>query len=204
MKRVVIIEGGGGRDNKSLTLQLQQAFHKLLNQCASPNKQWKIIAKGSRRACYETFVHLFENKEAQDKIILLVDSEAAYTTDNPWEHVAQRVGDGWEKPKQATNAHLFFMVTSMENWLLTINETSLKAVFGSLAMHQKLNCNQDIEAVSKQDALSKLSDSILKTSQGKDGYDKGKHSFKLLERLDNEVLKQRSAEFNRLCQHLRK
>lgn len=153
----------------------------------------KIVPCGSRRRAYEQFLHSLERPRQVgpiDIVLLLVDSEAPVAGPSPWEHVKNRQGDGWKKPLEAEDDHLHLMVQCMETWFLA-DRPALEAYFGQGFRDSALPAaTAKIEDVGKADLLSKLK-AASKDSQ-KGGYDKGKHSFKLLATLDPEEIRSAS------------
>ena len=132
------VEGGG--DAASLKSACREGFANFLEKAGFKGKMPRIIACGSRRNAYESFCTALKNG---DKALLLVDSEEPISADlqrgdssladirkqwAPWQHLAKRKGDEWEKPHDASDAQCHLMVQCMEAWLLADRET-LKSFF---------------------------------------------------------------------------
>ena len=73
------------------------------------------------------------------------------------------------------------MVQVMESWFLA-DRPALQEFYGQRFRSQALPGNQNIEQVPKQDVLNGLRQASRATPKG--AYDKGAHSFKILEILD--------------------
>lgn len=131
-------------------------------------------------------------------MVLLVDSEEVVTAATRWEHVRGRQGDGWERPSGAGEEHLFFMSVVMETWLLA-DPSALAATFGAAVDLSRLPAWPALEQVPKDRVYAALRDA---TGHGRGSYDKGKHSFKVLERVNPVTLAARcpsaAALFDRL------
>ena len=114
--------------------------------------------------------------------MLLVDAEgpvsAPATAAQPWQHLQAR--DGWERPPRATDGQCHLMVQVMESWFLADRE-ALGAYYGQGFRAGSLPQNPNVEQVAKDDVLNRLEQATRDTNKGR--YNKGKHSFDLLERL---------------------
>lgn len=181
------VEGGG--DSKSLQIECRKGFRELLGKAGLKGNMPAIIACGGRKKAYDSYcIAIDEGNNA----LLLVDSEAPLAnqyqqgspeTWQPWQHLKQRQGDGWNKPENSKDTDCHLMVQCMENWFLADRET-LKAFFGQgFAENQLPAATNPIESVDKNtvyDALAKAT----KSCKTKSPYGKGEHSFKLLASID--------------------
>jgi hypothetical protein len=118
---------------------------------------------------------------------MLVDSEAPVAakhhqaepaTWKPWQHLKNRVGDGWDKPAQSSDTDCHLMVQCMESWFIADRE-ALKAFFGQGFKENQLPTNAVVEATDKAKVYEMLAKST-KDCKTKGQYGKGEHSFKLL------------------------
>lgn len=185
----IYVEGGG--DAGSLRTECREAFAGFLKRAGMAGKMPRIVACGSRADAFNSFCTAIRNGE---KAMLLVDSEApvignAQLGDSskrgdrdkwqPWLHLSQRQGDGWEMPEGSDDLQCHLMVQCMEHWLLA-DRDALKAFFGQ---DFKENCLpkvvNSIEQISKSDVYQALG-KATGNCKTKGAYNKGKHSFKLL------------------------
>lgn len=173
------VEGGG--DSNVLKTECRKGFSEFLKKAGLQNKMPRIVACGSRRDAYNSFVTASGKGEAA---MLLVDSETALdqnNTDQPWQHLAQRQGDQWEKPASATDTQCHLMVECMEAWLIADRET-LASFFGNgFNLNDLPAVSRPIESISKAQLYQSLAQA---TRNCKNSYDKGNNSFKLLARID--------------------
>jgi hypothetical protein len=183
--RKLFVEGGG--DNDALRTECQKAFTTLLEKAGFKERMPRIVACGGRRNAYNQFCTAIRSGEGL--AILLVDSEASVTEADPWRHVAQRPDDEWQKPAGATEDHLHLMVQCMEAWFLA-DRQALQEFFG-----QGFNENALPAAACEQVGKPDLYRSLEQATRGtktKGSYGKGKHSFKLLELLDPDLVRKTS------------
>lgn len=174
------IEGGG--DSPQLKSRCRKAFNKFIHKMGFVGKMPKLVACGSRRNAYE---HFSTAVKQGHPALLLIDSEAPVDPAhefNPWPHLQEREGDGWNMPPEAEDDSCHLMVECMENWFLADIPT-LEGFFGSGFKSSKLPATSaGIEKVSKKAVYAGLKQATQTTS--KKGYSKGDHSFSILEQLD--------------------
>lgn len=180
------VEGGG--DAKGLRTACRKGFSDFITNAGLKNRP-KIVAYGSRRKAFDAFCTAI--KKGEDAI-LLVDSEAAISTRyqqgqpdawQPWSHLKDRKGDGWDRPADADDTQCHLMVQAMENWFLADRET-LKAFFGQGFKEAVLPAaEQPIESIAHSQVYNTLR-IASNTCKTKDAYNKGKHSFELLAKID--------------------
>jgi Domain of unknown function (DUF4276) len=187
----LFVEGGG--DAKPLRTACREGFTEFLKKAGLRGYMPRVIVCGSRKNAYDDFctaldsgepaMLLVDSEERVDPELLLVDKEDVVTTARPWRHLLHRVGDKWDKPPKANDAHCHLMAQCMEAWFLTDRET-LKNFFG-----QGFNVNalpavaNPIEEVAKLDIFQSLANAT-KGCKTKAPYGKGEHSFKLLALID--------------------
>ncbi len=180
---------GGGDDNNALKTECRRAFTALLERAGFKGRMPRIVACGGRREAFDQFCTAIDGGESL--ALLLVDSEAPVGQEDPWQHVAQRAGDQWLKPAGATAEQLHLMVQCMEAWFLA-DRRALGDFFGQGFNGSVLppgSCVQ--EEVGKEDLYRKLKQATRNTKT-KGSYGKGEHSFKLLARLDPDLIRQAS------------
>jgi Domain of unknown function (DUF4276) len=183
----LFVEGGG--DSNQLKTECRRGFSSFFEKAGLKGKMPRIVACGSRQDAYNDFVTALNSNE---DAMLLVDSEQAvdaslkgaddYESWKPWEHLARREGDNWNKPNTATNTHCHLMVQCMENWFLA-DRQALKDFFGvDFKENQLPSTSRPIEEVDK----SQVYDSLAKATKDcqKGSYGKGAHSFKILQQID--------------------
>jgi len=170
------VEGGG--DSRPLHDACRKGFRKFLEKAGLKGRMPRIVACGSRKNAYDDYCTAIKNGEAA---ILLVDSEgpvsAALT--EPWTHLKTR--DNWDKPANAGNNDCHLMVQAMEAWLLA-DPVALKEFYGQGFNENALPKRTDIEGLTKPVMKSHLKRATESTTKG--DYDKGAHSFEILERID--------------------
>lgn len=147
-KRALYVEGGGDR-NPSLASECRKAFHLLFEKAGIAEKP-RVIVCGGRKNAYDQFRNAQEAGE--EKGALLVDAEqvpALAPGTSVWEHVKQRLGDGWERPHDASDEQLQLMTVCMETWLIA-DPAALRAVFGPKFDSSKLPATTVLERKDKQ------------------------------------------------------
>lgn len=196
------VEGGG---HKALDSQLRAAFRKLSARAGAEVRSIKVVAGGSREATFDKF------KRARSQgttAFLLVDSEgpvpAAYQQGaneawTPWRYLREASSDGWVSPANASETECHLMVQCMESWFLACPET-LREYFGQDFNARALpGSPTNTEDVAKDQVLQGLKQA---TRQCRKRYDKGRDSFKILERLDPRAIRAGSGWADRLFKML--
>lgn len=202
----LFVEGGG--DSNQLRTACREGFSKLITQ-AGVTKRPRIVACGSRRDAYESF--LTEIASGQPAM-LLVDSEdvvlaAAQPKSEPenwrpWLHLKNRKGDEWELPAAATDFQCHLMVECMENWFLA-DRITLKTFFGHGFQENALPPpDKPIEENRKTAVYDCLKKASRNSKKGE--YSKGEHSFKLLAQINPQLLVSASPWANRFITALKK
>lgn len=187
------VEGGG--DANALKTACREGFAKFLSKAGLAGRMPRVVACGSRADAYDSFCTSVRNGEAA---MLLVDSEAPVLTSaqlgasnerqnrerwQPWLHLKQRQGDGWEKPTGSDELQCHLMVQCMEAWLLA-DLATLKAFFGQGFKENALPAAADgTESVGKRQISAAL-EKATRDCKTKSSYGKGEHSFKLLALVD--------------------
>jgi hypothetical protein len=178
VKIKIYVEGGGERND--LRTECRRGFTEFFKKAGFVGSMPRIVVCGSRSDAYADFCVAMKQAQADDFIILLVDSEAAieYGSD-PWHHL--KVRDGWDKPPHITTEQAHFMVECMENWLLADQEVLIK-YYGNKFNVKALPQNPKIEEIPKKDVMNGLREATRNTQKG--SYNKGGHSLDLLARID--------------------
>ena len=187
------VEGGG--DNKALRAKCRSGFRTFLEKAGLAGRMPRIVACGGRDNAYDSFKTGHASKVA--KAMLLVDAEEAVTADDPWQHLKSR--DGWDRPSGATDEQCHLMVQVMESWFLA-DKDALQAYFGQGFRMSSLPANPKIEQIPKQDVERGLDGATQGTRKGR--YNKGAHSFEILERIDPAKVGNGSCHAERFVQAL--
>ena len=188
----IFLEGGGNRN--SGRSRCREGFRKLFQKCGFEGRMPTFVPCGGRSDAYDDFKAAHSNASSGDFVGLLVDSEDSVADiEKPWEHVRQRTGDNWSRPRGAQDEQLMFMTTSMETWVAT-DRDALKSHFGSSLNESALPAVQDMEQRDRHAVLNALRNA----SRDCPGpYAKGAKSFELLGKLNPAVLEQHLPSFKR-------
>ena len=111
--------------------------------------------------------------------MLRVDAEEPVTAVGPWEHLKGR--DNWDRPAGTTDQQCHLMVQVMESWFLA-DKAALVSYYGQGFRRHALPQNPNIEDVSTPDVNNSLDQATRDTQKGR--YNKGRHSFEILENID--------------------
>ena len=181
------VEGGGDRDQ--LHSACRQGLREFLEKAGFHGHMPRIRAKGGRTKAYDSFRTALAKGTAA---MLLVDSEGPVApqhqsgndeTWQPWLHLRQRPGDHWDKPQGATDADCHLMAQCTESWLLA-DGAVLRNYFGQGFRDTALpGASRPIEDVPKEEVQRALA-TATRNSQTKGEYNKGRHSFELLAKID--------------------
>ena len=179
VKTKVYVEGGG--DKNPQKREFREGFIRFLEKAGLKGNMPSIVACGSRNGAYNKFRYEYTSDD-DVTAFLLVDSEgpvsAPATAAQPWQHLQAR--DGWERPPGATDGQCHLMVQMMESWFLA-DPDAVSAYYGQGFHMGSLPQNPRVEQVSRRDVEEGLNRATRNTVKGR--YNKGKHSFDLLERL---------------------
>ena len=194
----LIVEGGAGKDSHLLQTQLRKAFHILLKK-AEIGRQPTIIAAGGRAQAYDKFKTLSEHGEIA---ILLVDSEFLVSDEynkRPWDFL--KCHESWEWMPSLNDEHCHLMVQCMETWFFA-DPKGLSNYYGNGFVESRLP-KTPIEQLSKKNIFSAL-DAAAKDCKTKNGYDKGRDSFKILECLNPVLIQKNSVWAERFFTFIRR
>ena len=188
------IEGGGNRRHQVL----RRAFSAFFERAGFQGRLPRIVAGGDRNSTYRGFCRALENAGQDDFVALLVDAESAVEpgATTGWDHLRERQEDQWARPAGADDDQVHLMVECMEAWLLA-DRTCLATYFGRGFDAGNLpGQRNDVEAIPKDDLITGLENATRDTEKGT--YDKGAHSFEILEMLDPELVCNASRHARRL------
>ena len=182
VKLHLYVEGGG---DGLLNRQYRQNFQAFLKKAGMAGKLPRVTASGSRRAAYDDYRNALSRGESA---ALLVDSEAPVDTMHqsgepadwrPWAHLKAR--DKWAKPRGAADVDCHLMVQCMESWLLADRQT-IASHFGQGFRGNALPDAVAIETIAKDDVMDGLKASTRDCANNR--YNKGRHSFELLGKIN--------------------
>lgn len=139
----IYLEGGG--DASVLRKRYAQAFHAVLDPICGLSKP-RIVAKGSRTEAFNA-LKTGLNDPTLDVVFLLIDSEdPVENNEKTWEHLANRRGDQWVKPENASDKHILFMTTAVETWVLA-----------DIKVRKGMKCDKSMESLTKESVRQMLS-----------------------------------------------
>jgi hypothetical protein len=202
------VEGGG--DSRALLRECQRAFRLFFERAGLPVGRFEVVASGSRKAAYEDYCLALVQGETA---LLLVDSEDPVKLDrrtelpmDPWQHLAERMGDQWARPEGATAADVHLMAPVMEAWFVADAEALARyyagkfgrEAFNATAIPRRPNVDQ----LTKADIETALLNAT-RPNKSKGLYHKGQHSFEILATLDPVVVARGSYQARRLLCHLK-
>jgi len=200
------VEGGG--ESAALKTACRQGFTEFITD-AGIGQRPRVVACGSRKDAYDSYCTAIANAE---DAVLLVDSEAPVAHQHqqgqdsewqPWRHLKQRPGDGWDKPNGAPDTDCHLMVQCMESWLIA-DPVTLEAFFGQGFRENQLPATANsVESVAKTQVYSALANAT-KDCKTKAQYGKGEHSFKLLGKIDPAKVTAASPWASRFVSELKK
>jgi hypothetical protein len=192
----IYVEGGG---NPTLKRNFRKAFHKFFEKTELKGKLPEVIPCGGRKEAYDDFCTALKQARPNHIPLLLVDSEAVVEDGvTSWAHLKDN--DGWQIPLGATDDHAHLMVQCMEAWFLA-DVAFLQKFYGSKFRHSALPGQPNLETIPKSDLFNALK-RATKDCSGKGEYHKGRHSFRILEEVDPQLVQERSKHAKRLIEVL--
>lgn len=193
----VYVEGGGTYrgDQKPL----REAFTNLLGRVVKGLSKPRVIACGGRGNAFHEFkIALRSHKDAL--CLLLVDSEGPVKPEaDPWTHVHERRGDGWERPAAVKEDQLHFMVQMMEAWIVADVEEMSR--YYNKGFNAKALPHGQLEDVSKEDLEKKLAKATQATA--KKSYEKS-DGFVLIGRVNASRVEDACVHARRFFDQLRR
>ena len=189
------VEGGG--DSAALRSRCRQGFQCFLEKAGFKGRMSRIVACGGRQSAYDRFKTACESNETA---LLLIDSEEVVSVTSPWVYLANRQGDGFARPGNATDAHCHLMVVCMETWFLA-DKVALAEYFGQDFNADALPRNADFEAISRKDIYAGMERATTRCKKNHQ-YMKGEHSFKILLRIAPDKVRNASPWAKRFLEHL--
>lgn len=178
----IYVEGGG--DSPSQKIEFRKGVSSFLEKAGLKGRKPTVIACGGRSFAYRDFCNALDSH--RDAVsLLLVDSEAPLPDPmvSKWQFLKTR--DGWVKPANAAEDHVYLMVQTMEAWLLA-DRGQLQAYFSGHFNDKALpSPHTPVESLTKEKMYAVLEKATQppKNSQKK-AYSKGSHSFQLIGLVD--------------------
>ena len=196
----VYVEGGGDT-NHALRAQCRQAFAEFFGKAGLRGRLPRVVASGSRKNAYDRFRSALGSGKPSETPLLVVDSEAPVANDGgPWEHLANREGDRWERPAAATDEQAHLMVQCMEAWFLA-DQACLKTYYGAGFRSSALRAWISVENIPRADVITTLRAATCDCPT-KGEYSKGQHSFAILGQIDPAKVRAASPHAERLLNTL--
>ena len=201
VRNKLYIEGGGNRSHQAL----RHAFRAFFENAGLKNRLPRIVAGGSRNSTYRAFCMALKNAGKGDFVVLLVDAENPVRSGiTGWDHL--RGEDGWVKPDGADDDQVHLMVQCMEAWFLADHQC-LDNYFGQGFNTGALPGGDDVEVIPKADLIAGLENAARTAEKciedNRRTYEKGADSFKILEKLNHELVCNASSHARRLIDVLR-
>lgn len=195
MSSTIFLEGGStGPSARALNAECRAGFRKVLENAELSGRMPQLVACGSRGQAFRTFASGVRGAASGDFVALWVDSEdRVRDTEKPWEHLAERDGDRWARPKGGSDEQVFLMTTCME----TLYLADWKALSGHFGPKRRLNGLPPVEGLEgrgRHDVQKRLEEA---TRECPNTYQKGKHSYEVLAVLDPNTLSQHLPSFRR-------
>lgn len=193
MSLTIFVEGGNPHDTLSLS-ECRKGFRVLLEKSGFKGKMPTFIACGGRQRAFKEFEKAM--RLGDPHVVLLVDSEDPIADiEKPWEHLAARTGDAMRKPKDATDAQALLMATCMETWIVA-DPAALAQRYKHDTFHaQALPPLVDLESRHRHDVQDRLAHA---TRDSRSPYKKGSRSFKALENVDPDRIRDHLPSFARV------
>jgi hypothetical protein len=190
----VYIEGGG--DSSLQDAQFREAWHQFFKKAQLQRMPGVVRGKG-RSKTWDLFKTAVENRQGDDVLILIVDSEELVVEGRTvWQHLQNRAADNWTKPEAAGTQDAFLMICCMETWLLA-DHSALQTVFKQHFNPNSIPKWPDLEKVPK----STIYATLKKASSDK--YAKSKICWDLLGEVDPLVVETKCTQARLLLDRLR-
>jgi hypothetical protein len=188
----VYVEGAGDYKHTDNATACRRGFQELFEKLGLPERRLSVIACGSRLQTFNDFRKAVR-QHSGDFIILLVDSEGPVEAPSAWAHL--HVRDEWQRPAGTIGDQAHLMVQCMEAWFLADREALIE-FYGQGFLAGSLPGQPNIEEIPKRSLLCVLKHASKQTTKG--SYDKTRHAFALLARINPQRLRFASLHAGRL------
>ncbi len=188
----VYVEGAGDYKHTDNATACRRGFRELFQKLGLPERRLSVIACGSRLQTFNDFRKAVRHQSG-DFIILLVDSEGPVEAPSACAHLHAR--EEWQRPAGTLEDQAHLMVQCMEAWFLADRE-ALTEFYGQGFLAGSLPGQPDIEQIPKRSLLPALRHASKQTTKGP--YDKTRHAFALLARIDPQKVRGASDHAGRL------
>ena len=178
VKITIYVEGGG--NNSNTQSRCREGFAEYCKK-AAPDRRLKVVACGSRNQTFDRFKTESNRGKPDEHCLLLVDSESPVKQGTkPAVHLLER--DGWDFA-HLPDEQVFLMVQAMEAWFLA-DRDALANYYGQGFRRNALpGDEQHIELIRKDDLVPAL-ENASRDTKTKGQYNKTRHGFALLARID--------------------
>lgn len=156
-----------------------------------------MIRGGARNKAWADYQYALKNRDDDEVILLLVDSESVPKNDDRvWEHLDTGMKGRWKKPATAGDDDAQLMVVCMETWILA-DRPALEKRFGKHFKEGALTNCPDLERVEKKSIFLALKNATSNR------YEKGQTSFELLAEINPLTVEEKCPSAKRLLDRLR-
>jgi hypothetical protein len=186
------VEGAGDYKHTDHATACRRGFQELFQKLGLPARRLSVVACGGRFQTFNDFRRAVR-QYPDDFVILLVDSEGPVETPSAWAHL--HASDKWQRPAGTIDDQAHLMVQCMEAWFLA-DRQALAEFYEQGFLAGSLPGQRNIEQIPKQYLLPALKHASKPTDKGP--YDKTRHAFALLARIDPQRLRAASRYAGRL------
>lgn len=197
MVSVKVYVEGGGDHNRTLAIQCRKGFAMFFERAGFKGRMPAVVACGGRQQALKDFCTALKSANSATFPVMLVDSEGPVRSD-AWAHLRDQ--DKWTRPTGARDDQAHLMVQCMENWFLA-DRAALADYFGQGFSEAALPPASDPESVDKPTLLEALK-KATRQAKSKGEYNKGRHSFDILARLDANAVIESAPHAKRLVDTL--
>ena len=172
----VYVEGAG--PSATSKREFRQGLKTFFEKTNLKGRMPRFVCCGGRESAYDDFCTALSRAKDNEFIVLLVDSEGPVAASTgAWSHLK------WNRPSGANDDNAHLMVQCMESWFLA-DRSTLRLYFGRGFRENSLPNRTDVENILKQDVFRSLDAATRLSKKGR--YDKGKHAFEILGKLNPE------------------
>ncbi|HEY3329052.1 MAG TPA: DUF4276 family protein [Capsulimonadaceae bacterium] len=194
----IFVHVEGGR-NKSKDVEFRQGFatffRDLKARASSKGIVLHFVLEQGRQQTFDRFRNLLGTDETKLRL-MLIDAEGPVAVfGETWQHLGDRLGDGWTPPENATDEHVHLMAQTMEAWYFADPE-GLERCFGTNGFNRAaLPKTHDVEAIPKARHVESLNAAVKGTPSRE--YDKYRDAPRVLMSIDPAKVRARAAHCER-------